>query len=273
MAYKLSTDLRPRELSFFQSLKGKAGHLEEGIFIAENPKVVQKLLESNAEVPVAYLTQEYFARFQELLQTRGGAETTVIIAPKEEMESIVGYGLHQGVMLAVSIPSTYASNPFVDLDTPCLIVALDSIADAENMGALIRNAAAFGADRLVVDGRCCHPFLRRSVRVSMGTVVDIQIRQVDLLPEFLLAARKRGCRVFGAAIAEHSTPLDNCDLTGSVVLVFGAEGTGLRQVVIDACDALVEIPISASVDSLNVAVANGIFLSRAWDQRKFTEPG
>jgi tRNA G18 (ribose-2'-O)-methylase SpoU len=266
MAYQLSTDKRPRELSFFRSLKGKGGHLDEGIYIVENPKIVEKVLASNAEVASAYMTAEYLAQYATQLERRDGVTTTVIVGNKQDMESIVGYDLHQGVMLAVRIPSTledpYSPEPL------SMTVALDSIADAENMGALIRNAAAFHADALVADAQSCHPYLRRSVRVSMGTIVDVDVRRVASLPDFLFSMKSQGSRIVGAALGEHSTPLNECDLTGNLTLVFGAEGRGLRREVIQACDELLEIPMSLDVDSLNVAVANGIVLNRAMEQRK-----
>jgi TrmH family RNA methyltransferase len=265
MSYKLSTDQRPRELSFFTSLRGKSGHLDEGIYIVENPKIVERVLASDAAVLVAYLTAEYFSLFEPLLARKAGPAINVIVGEKTEMESIVGYSLHQGVMLAVRIPSSLNDN--LELSSPHLVVALDSIADAENMGALIRNAAAFQADALVVDDQSCHPFLRRSVRVSMGTVVDVDIRRYERLPRFLIEMKARGSRVIGAALGRESTPLASVDLTGDLILVFGAEGRGIRREVLQVCDELLEIPMSPHVDSLNVAVANGIVLHRAREQR------
>jgi RNA methyltransferase, TrmH family len=267
MAYKLSTDQRPRELSFFQSLKGKSGHLAEGIYVVENPKIVRHVLESDAEVLIAYLTQDYFDRLEPLLASHNGPEIQVVIEDQSAMEAIVGYSLHQGVMLAVKIPESVESEP-TELPNPHLVLALDSIADAENMGTLIRNAAAFGANALIVDDQSCHPFLRRSVRVSMGTIVDVPIHRTASLPDTLREMKASGTRVLGAALTEHSTPLNEVDLRGNIVLAFGAEGTGLRKEVIQICDELIEIPMAEGVDSLNVSVANGIILNRAVEQRR-----
>jgi tRNA G18 (ribose-2'-O)-methylase SpoU len=129
------------------------------------------------------------------------------------------------------------------------------------MGGLIRNAAAFGVNAVIVDGTSCNPWLRRSVRVSMGTIMDVEIIRVPDLPNALREMREnRTARAIGASLAEGSISLSQIPKGGNAVLVFGSEGWGLRREVASVCDALAEIPMSDNVDSLNVAVASGIFL-------------
>jgi tRNA G18 (ribose-2'-O)-methylase SpoU len=178
------------------------------------------------------------------------------------MEKIIGYPLHQGVMLAVRIPE---NRPLAvaapNWKPPFLIVALDGIADAENMGAIIRNAAAFGANAVIVDDKSCNPFLRRSVRVSMGTIVDIEIIRVpDLAVTLSEIRRLLPITIIGAALRKDANDLN--DIAGSrpKIIVFGSEGWGLRESVIEQCDSLARIPMAPGVDSLNVAIASGVFL-------------
>ncbi len=261
MSFRVIDSYDPDAVQDFRSLKGKGGHFDRGLFIAESEKVVAKILASPFEVPKAFMTPEQLDSLRPLLENRSD-HTDLYVAPKSEMEQIIGYHLHQGVMLAVRIPP---DRSFADLvaqwPEPFLAVALDGIADAENMGAIIRTAAAFGAQAILVDAQSCNPYLRRSVRVSMGTIVDIEIVHVpDLAGALLQLHTERLCRIIGAAITKESIPLDAVERQGSVILVFGSEGWGLRREVMDVCDVLVEIPMQPNVDSLNVAIASGIIL-------------
>jgi tRNA G18 (ribose-2'-O)-methylase SpoU len=175
---------------------------------------------------------------------------------------VIGYHLHQGIMLACRIPE---SRPLLtaaqEWRSPWMAIALDAIADAENMGAIIRNAAAFGASAVIVDDQSCNPYLRRSVRVSMGTIVDIEIIRVPDLAIALEQMRQiRPMTIIGAALPETAMNLSFVHSAHNVVLVFGSEGWGLRESVTQECDILAKIPMAPGVDSLNVAIASGIFM-------------
>jgi tRNA G18 (ribose-2'-O)-methylase SpoU len=259
--YSLHHTYDPSAIDDFRSLKGKQGHIERGIFIAEGPKVTRKMLGSSIEIVSAYLTKEYFEKLKSSFEKRNDA-TNIFIATKEEMEQVVGYNLHQGVMLACRIPQSRAIEEAVKgWQPPFVIVALDSIADAENMGAIIRNAAAFGAKAVIVDDQSCDPYLRRSVRVSMGTIVDVEIIRVDDLVSALQTIKSIGSiDVIGASLSEKSIELSQIKPEEGTVLVFGSEGWGLRENVTASCDTLAAIPMAPGVDSLNVAIASGIFL-------------
>ena len=207
------------------------------------------------------MTEEHFEHFRDTFEKRSD-DTEIFLATKEEMEHIVGYHLHQGVMLAVRIPeSRTIAEAIAEWRAPWMAVALDGIADAENMGGLIRNAAAFGAKAVIVDSTSCNPWLRRSVRVSMGTVVDVEIIRVSDIADELGKMRSTGSiEIIGASLSEKSVDLSLVPNASEVVLVFGSEGWGLRKEVADACDVLAQITMAEDVDSLNVAVASGIFL-------------
>jgi tRNA G18 (ribose-2'-O)-methylase SpoU len=261
MAYTLISSFHASAVEDFRSLRGNSGHLEKGLFIAESEKIVCKVLESSIEVPLAYMTEEHFENLQSHFDNRTDA-TNVFLAPKAEMEAIVGYSLHQGLMLACRIPD----NPELltamhEWKSPWMAVALDTIADAENMGAIIRNAAAFGASAVIVDKQSCNPWLRRSVRVSMGTIIDVEIIWVDDLAESLRALKTtRNVRIIGAALREDSLDLSKINPSANTIIVFGSEGWGLRESVVKECDILARIPMAPGIDSLNVAIASGIFM-------------
>jgi tRNA G18 (ribose-2'-O)-methylase SpoU len=264
MSFYLFESYDPSEVDDFRSLKGKSGHIERGLFIAESPKIVRKILGSSLAIESAFLTPEYFSEFREAFEAHVG-ESKIFLAPIAVMEKIVGYNLHQGVMLAVKIPKRRSLKEAVRTwPEPFLVIALDGIADAENMGAIIRNAAAFGANAILVDDQSCSPYLRRSVRVSMGTIVDVEVIPVSNLAKALQEIDPIGpiryLSIIGASLGEGSVDLTEVSAEGNIIIVFGSEGWGLRKEVMEACDVLARIPISESVDSLNVAIASGIFL-------------
>lgn len=261
MAYTLIQKYDPSAVDVFRSLRGKSGLFEQGLFIAESEKVAKKVLESSTEIASAYMTEEHFESLRPLFNNRSDA-TDVFLASKEEMGKVVGYPLHQGIMLACRIPE---NRPLLtaaqEWKSPWMTVALDAIADAENMGAIIRNAAAFGASAVIVDDQSCNPYLRRSVRVSMGTIVDMEILRVQGLAESLRELKSaQNVRVIGAALREDSYNLSEVNTSCNTILVFGSEGWGLRESVIQECDMLAQIPMAPGIDSLNVAIASGIFM-------------
>ena len=261
MAYTIIHNYDPTTVDVFRSLRGKGGIFEKGLFIAESQKIVKKVLESSIEIASAFMTEEHFESFRTLFEERND-RTNVFLASKEEMEQIVGYPLHQGVMLACRIPENRPLLTTVqEWVMPWMAVALVAIADAENMGAIIRNAAAFGASAVIVDDQSCNPYLRRSVRVSMGTIVDMEIIRVpDLAAALHDLKTSQNVRIVGAALREDSHILSEVIPSGNTVIVFGSEGWGLRKSVAKECDMLAKIPMAPGIDSLNVAIASGIFM-------------
>ena len=150
---------------------------------------------------------------------------------------------------------------------PLLLAAVEGIASAENLGAVVRSCAAFGAHFLIVGETCGSPFQRRSVSGSMGTIFDQPLVRVDNLVATLTTLRARGIRCLAAHLHAGATKLAQTDMRGDCCLVFGAEGPGLTPATVSACDDLVVIPMPSHMNSLNVAVATGVFLYEATRQR------
>jgi len=114
---------------------------------------------------------------------------------------------------------------------------------------------------VIVDEKSCNPYLRRSVRVSMGTIVDVEIIRVEDLASVLGQMRPMVLMsIIGASLVEEAIDLAHVPPVPNVLLVFGSEGWGLRKEVAAACDVLARIPMAEGIDSLNVGVASGIFL-------------
>ena len=255
------------ELHWYLTLKRVEEHEQAGVLVAANIKVIKRLLASRYTVVSALLTPAWLEKLEPQLRAR--TETiAVFVAEPAMLETITGYKLHQGALAVAQIP------PQPDLETllknsprPLLLAAVEGIAFAENLGAVVRNCAAFGAHGLIVGETCGSPFQRRAVAGSMGTIFEQPVVQVKNLVETLTALRANGVRCFAAHPRADAKKLRAADFRGDCCLVFGAEGPGLTPAVLAACDDVVEIPMPSHMNSLNVAVASGIFLYEATRQR------
>jgi 23S rRNA (guanosine2251-2'-O)-methyltransferase len=175
-----------------------------------------------------------------------------------------GSDAHQGLVADVG-PYPYA-DPAALLTGPApLIVALDEIQDPRNLGAIARSAEASGASGLVIPRHRSAEVTPAAAKASAGAVEHLRIAQVRNVADYLAEAKTAGCWVYGAAAK--GTPYRQPDYTGGVVLVLGAEGTGLRPRVRAMCDDVVSLPMRGHVDSLNVSAAAAVLLYGVLDAR------
>jgi tRNA G18 (ribose-2'-O)-methylase SpoU len=256
------------ELELYLTLKRVEEHERAGVLVAANIKVVKRLMASRYTVVSALLTPAWLEKLETQLRARPEAEIPVYIAGQKILETITGYKLHQGALAVAKIP------PLPDLGTllknsprPLLLAAVEGIASAENLGAVVRSCAAFGAHFLIVGETCGSPFQRRAVAGSMGTIFEQPVVRTEKLVETLKLLRSRGVRCLAAHPRPDATKLAAADLRGDCCLVFGAEGPGLTADALAACDEALEIPMPSHMNSLNVAVATGVFLYEATRQR------
>ncbi|MDR3457237.1 MAG: RNA methyltransferase [Verrucomicrobiae bacterium] len=259
--------LEAPELKYYLTLKRVEEHEQAGILVAANIKVVKRLLASRFTVVSALVTPEWLEKLEPQLRARPEA-IRVYVAGRSLLETITGYKMHQGALAVAKIP------PPPDLESllkasprPLLLAAVEGIASAENLGAVVRGCAAFGAHILIVGETCGSPYQRRAVAGSMGTIFEQPVVQVENLVTTLAALRVRGVRCLAAHPRADAKKLFAVDLRGDCCLVFGAEGPGLTPAALAACNDMVEIPMPSHMNSLNVAVAAGIFLYEATRQR------
>ena len=256
------------ELAWYRTLRRLEEHERAGVLVATNAKVVRRLLASRFGVVSALLTQAWLEKLEPQLRARPEAELLVYVGAPALLETITGYQLHQGALAVARIP------PRPDFATllaqaprPLLLAAVEGIASAENLGAVVRGCAAFGAHFLVVGETCGSPYQRRAVSGSMGSIFEQPVVQVDHLAATLAELRARGVRCLAAHPRPGALKLSAVDLRGDCCFVFGAEGPGLTAPIIAACDAAVEIPMPSYMNSLNVAAAAAVFLYEASRQR------
>ena len=172
--------------------------------------------------------------------------------------------MYQGVLAVGRIPPQTTLETLLESGTgPRLLVATDALSNAANMGAVVRNCVAFGVHALVVGETCSPPWLRRSVRSSMGTIFDLPIIETASLVLTLRGLRNRGVHILGAHPHTKGRTLAQMNLNRDLCIVLGSEGDGLGPEILQACNDHAAIPMQQGVDSLNVTSAAAVFLYEA----------
>ncbi len=230
-------------------------HSEQGLFVAESPKVIRVALDAGYQ-PVSLLCEERHITGDAADIIARCPEMPVITATRELLAQLTGYKLTRGVLCAMSRRQL----PTVEEVTGGArrIAVIDGVVDTTNIGAIFRSAAALGVDGILLTPTSCDPLNRRAVRVSMGSVFLIPWTWIDgpLTP----ALHACGMRTVAMALTDESVPLDDSRLKAEerLAIILGTEGDGLAQDVIAGADYTVRIPMAHGVDSLNVAAASAV---------------
>ena len=224
----------------------------DGVFFAEGPKLILELCKSCAPAAV-YATEAALARTPALAALDG---VTTRVAP-HVAEKLAGTKSSQGVFALLQTPAP----PTHLLHSARRLLALEGVQNPGNVGTLLRSAAAFGFDGVLLGPGCAAPFAPKTLRASMGAAGRLPVLTVPDLPAALTALRGRGVTCLAAALY-HSRPLDEVgtDFPGGLCLVIGSEGQGLTDAAVAACDAAVRIPMTDLVESLNAGVAGSVLL-------------
>ncbi|MCR2827067.1 TrmH family RNA methyltransferase [Microbacterium sp. zg.Y909] len=226
-----------------------------GLYIAESAKVIGRAIAAGHR-PRSILVQEKWV--DDVRDLAGDAP--VYVVPTEVAEQLTGYQVHRGALAAMHRP---VAPPVADIIAGArLVVVLEDIVDHTNVGAAFRNAAALGADAVLVSPRCADPLYRRSVRVSMGTVFQVPWTRLPKWPEAGGILHDNGFHLAALALADDAVTLDDfvAARPERVALMLGAEGDGLSRRALEAADTVVTIPMAGGVDSLNVAAASAVAL-------------
>lgn len=249
-------------ISPFVTLRGRRNVYgaieEESVVVGEGKKVVRALLESPLEILSYFSEESYYKEFKSLLDKRNLGEDRRYLACSSLLKEVVGYKMHQGIMALARAPKERAIEA---LESP--IVLLNGLCNGENVGAVIRNAAAFGINSIIIDGKSVSPFQRRSIKVAMGSAFDLSWARSQSLVDAIDVLKKQGVTIVVADLQPDAIPINRYLFPKKFALVLGSEGTGIELQVLKKADAVVTIPIKPSVDSLNVAAASAIILHQA----------
>ncbi len=225
-----------------------------GVVIAEGVNVVQRLAGSPYPIRAVFGVRD---RIESLRGPLAGHRAPVYVADKWLLSAVVGFRVTRGVLAAASRP------PARDLASLLAgarrLAVLESLNDFENLGALFRNAAAFGVDAVLLDPQCADPLYRRSVRVSMGHVLRVPFAVLPGdWPASLSALRFRGFSLLALTPDPSATVLRWIEVPERWAVLLGAEGPGLSAGALAAAEQRVRIPMAPGVDSLNVATAAAV---------------
>lgn len=231
-----------------------------GIFIAEGRLVVRRLLtDSPLATRSVMVTEPARESLADVVATR--PNLPVYLVPPAVMNGITGFNIHRGC-LAIGERAPEASWQEIVAGAG-VIVVLERVANADNVGGVFRNAAAFGAAGVLLDSVSTDPLYRKAIRTSMGAALVVPFARAEPWPGVLHELGERGFATVAMTPAPWAAPIRRAvDASGQrpVALVVGHEGEGLSRAALDACECHARIPIVSDVDSLNVATAAAIGL-------------
>lgn len=253
------TSVDDARLTAYRNLPSSRGDRREGRFVVEGRWLVERMLASWPDIDSLLVEEK---RLDEL-PVDIPAEIPIYSAPSLLLKEIIGFHFHRGILgCGRRRPTCRLLNILNDRMLPWRVVVSVGLQDPENLGGLIRNAAAFGATAVVVGHGSADPFSRRVLRVSMGNAFRLPIVESDDLPADLLELRDQmDCELLATTLSSpRAEPLHQARCGQKLALLFGNEGNGLADEWLAACQRHVTIPMYLGTDSLNVSVASGIFL-------------
>lgn len=238
-------------------------HPEDGLFIAESPKVISRALDGGYEPVSVLVEKKQVLEDVETIAVLGKCgNVPVYTAEFEVLTKLTGFKLTRGMLCAMKrrrLPGLQ------EICNGCdRIAVLENVMNPTNVGAIFRSAAALHMDAVILTGGCSNPLYRRASRVSMGTVFQIPWTFVDnsvIWPEEgMKILRELGFKTAAMALKEDSASIDDQELMkeDKLAVILGTEGDGLSPETIADCDYTVMIPMSHGVDSLNVAAASAV---------------
>ncbi len=227
--------------------------------------VKEVLLSANRTIDVLYCTEYAGNRIAVLegLAKQHGVPTKRL--PKAAMNRLADHERHQGVILKVS-PAVYCflEELFVpdnsDGGRPETIIALDGVTDPQNLGSILRTAAAAGVSGVIIPERRAAGITPTVARIASGGLEYLKVCRVKNLVNALQEGRRQGFWIAGTVAADESSSIYQTDLRRRLIVVIGSEDKGIRPLVMKNCDFLINIPLYSPLDSLNVATATAVVL-------------
>ncbi len=230
----------------------------EALFIAEGWFVTERLLHSEYACASVLMAADHLDEFADRIPD----SIPLYVGDRRLLYAVVGYKFHQGI-LAVGRRKPFRSPEQLfapPWKSDSIWVVCPEVTKPENLGLVFRSAAAFGVSGVLLGERCCDPFTRRALRVSMGAVTAVPIARTSDLHADLKALKERyGLHLAATVLSESAVPLPDFTCPFPCVLMLGHETEGLGRW-LELCDSQVTIPMTPEVDSLNLGVAAGVFL-------------
>jgi len=237
------------------------------IFVAEGRLVVRALLADSPFVTRSLLvTETAFDALHDVLEPRLAA-LAVYVVDQGTIQRLTGFNIHRGCLAIGERPAPVLLKDALGCAPRAPLVVLEQVVNADNVGGIFRNAAAFGAAAVVLGPNCCDPLYRKAIRTSMGAVLRVPFVQAGEWPDALAHLREAGFGIVALTPRPDAMSIEEFVGRGEagsrpVALLAGSEGPGLSPEALAAADVTVRIPMATGVDSLNVATSVAIALHR-----------
>ncbi|MCU0830298.1 MAG: RNA methyltransferase [Rhizobiaceae bacterium] len=261
-----ATDVADPRLAPYTGLREREV-LKSGRFVCEGKFILERLLRQKRFRPVsALITPDRLEPLRPILAI-ARPDFEVYVADQTIMNAIAGHDVHRGVLACAETGDLALGSADLCgfLDNTNHIAIVSGVANGENLGAIIRNAAGLGMDGLIVDARSIHPLSRRAIRVSMGTVFTLPWLRVEDPGVALAETKRAGFALYGLT-PSGGTVIDAVRFADKSAVLFGEEAHGLSAGALDATLPLA-IPMARDVDSLNVAATSAIVFHAMRAQR------
>lgn len=257
-------------------LRGGGGIAKWGeinkLFMAESESVIRRMLESDWPIKSMFLSSDRFKSMRDVLEKLTDS-LEVFVADDSLLKDISGYQHHHGA-LSVGVRPPKNNKPLatllkqVDDSSKEVMVVCEGITNVDNIGAIFRNTAAFGASGVLLDPDCSDPLFRKAIRVSMGHVFNVPWEvSSGLLNDLLLLKQEHGFTLIAAELVTGAIPVGSMPRNEKVAFIFGSEKSGISKEVLSLCDEVYAIPMTEGVPSINVAVSSAVFLYE-WSRRR-----
>lgn len=250
-------DLNHPALEPYRELRHRNWIRQSGIFIAEGPLVVQRLLDSNYDVESVLLDRKYFDQYSPIVPE----SVKLLVVEHELVERIVGFNFHRGVLACGRRQKVqFISDQLIVDDPRETMVGLVGIEDPENVGGILRSAAGFGVRRVLIGPGTADPLSRRSLRVAMGNSLGLEFLISRDLPLEIVWLKKHGVEVVATTLGDGAESLETVRRAGASILLLGNERHGLPSEIYAQVDRKVRIDMALNTDSLNVSAAAAVVM-------------
>jgi tRNA G18 (ribose-2'-O)-methylase SpoU len=233
-----------------------------GLFIAEGALVIERARAAGYSLRSALMTPEWLERTAPVLSN---SDAPVYLGSDAMLRALTGFHVHRGALASVQRQPLRTLGDVIR--SARRLAVIEDMVNHTNLGAIFRTAAALGVDGVVISPRAADPLYRRSVRVSMGAVFTVPYARAETWPDAIDEVKAAGFRTLALTPRDGALDLGEVavDIDDRLAIVVGTEGEGLSDEVAERCEVAVRIPMSAGIDSLNVATAAGIAF---WELRR-----
>ena len=245
-------------------LENKKHRYEEKLFVCHGTKLFKEAANFGAEIKYIVLKNEvsFDAEVIDEIKAQQAKGTVILCVSNSVFDKISEEQAPQGIITVCSfLKESFVFSADVKNDiSDEKILLFESVRDPGNVGTIIRNAAAFGIDRLIFSSDCADVYSSKTIRAAMGAIFKVKINVVNDLKETVEMLKKKGKTVLGAALGKNSLVLGKYNLSKNDAVIIGNEGHGISDELLNMCDNTLLIPMCENTESLNAAIATAIIM-------------